>query len=1004
MPTSPCASRWVLACVLAAACLGFSSASQSANEEYLVNDDSFGEENRVEPVLVRLDGGEYLALWGDNGRGHLDILARTLTAQLDPLTDPVYINSEQGYFQHREIDVSPVSGERLGVVWTDDRLGTRQVFARILRSTDGTPVASEVRVSVELGFGAAASPGIATNSSGTSLVAWITDQNQYGHVFGQLISADGTRSGTNIDLVPTGVGRKQAQPAVAPLPDGRWLVTWSEESESGDENILYRFLTANGSPLGSVMRANSDLFSDARQSSPDVMCDGEKALLVWADDRTSGFDVWGRWIDLEGNPIAPEATMREATDAPGDLDPRVIRSPNGDFAVQWFGGIDNRQRMMARLFDSTGAARTNSFVFDDPNVDVQMRGGRLAPASNGGWIAAWSDNRTFAFNCYARAIDVSGQGSSLETIYSVPKSAAQVYGDLALFPDGRAIAVWSDMQFGALTVFGRFLDETGRPIGESFQVSGVPPNAIFDTIDSIEAIADYSPSVAASEDGFVVTWTINHYGGVLHAYAQFYRPDGTPVGGNFRIAPDVLADSQWSPRPAMIPGGGFVIALQMNSGTGWDVLLQRYAADGLPLGTRIQCADNPGAAADQLDPDVAVSRFGQVIVAWIDRRGGGWDVFAQRFAPNGDRLGLNEIQHPEDPNYSDQLRPSVAISDDRTITVWETRPNLDGLVEARLEIFPTAAPDGSQSRAQTVVNFVVNNDGIEKGPKYPKVSMTPDGRFLITWWDNFRGHTELFAQRYDPEGEPIGSPYPVHGTGDEGSRLDPRVEVTESMIQYLWSDSRRAKGWDIRVRRVDWGFSGEPSPVRLSRWDASVDSRGVALAWQTASEIGFSGFHVWRSAAESEIGSAQFPAEQAARLTSSLLGAAEEDRYSFLDSAPPIGFVEYWLEAVDGDGSSEFFGPQTVRVSLASGQLSWPNPFHDSVQLRLPGGKDGAIQILDVTGRIVREIARPEAGSTWLWDGRNEEGGVVPAGVYFARAKDPLVRGEGQSLKLLRIR
>jgi hypothetical protein len=282
--------------------------------------------------------------------------------------------------------------------------------------------------------------------------------------------------------------------------------------------------------------------------------------------------------------------------------------------------------------------------------------------------------------------------------------------------------------------------------------------------------------------------------------------------------------------------------------------------------------------------------------------------------------------------------------------------------------------------------------------------MTHDGRFLITWWDNFNGQTELLAQRYDAEGEPIGSPYPVHGTGTEGSRLDPDVEVTESMIQFLWSDSRRAKGWDIRARRVDWNFSGAPSPVRLSQWNANVEGRRVALEWQTVSEIDFSGFHVWRAPAESEAGSAQFPREIAARLTADLISAQGEGGYSFVDAAPPAGFVEYWLESIDRDGTSAFYGPQTVRVQLAPGRFAWPNPFHDSVRLHFPDTKAEAIQILDVAGRVVRELDAPAAESTWLWDGRSAEGGQTPAGVYFARPKDPVLQQEMGSLKLLRIR
>ena len=90
-------------------------------------------------------------------------------------------------------------------------------------------------------------------------------------------------------------------------------------------------------------------------------------------------------------------------------------------------------------------------------------------------------------------------------------------------------------------------------------------------------------------------------------------------------------------------------------------------------------------------------------------------------------------------------------------------------------------------------------------------------------------------------------------------------------------------------------------------------------------------------------------------------------------------------------------------VQLNASALAWPNPFHDAVQLRLPGVDGGTIQILDITGRLVREISVPEA-STGIWDGRNADGLVMPAGAYFARPKDPLLRRDVEASKLLRVR
>ena len=67
-----------------------------------------------------------------------------------------------------------------------------------------------------------------------------------------------------------------------------------------------------------------------------------------------------------------------------------------------------------------------------------------------------------------------------------------------------------------------------------------------------------------------------------------------------------------------------------------------------------------------------------------------------------------------------------------------------------------------------------------------------------------------------------------------------------------------------------------------------------------------------------------------------------------------------------------------------------PNPFSESTTLsfRLAEAGEAQLQIVDVTGRSVRELSEsrfPAGYSTLRWDGRDSRGRQVAAGVYFAR-------------------
>jgi plastocyanin len=68
-----------------------------------------------------------------------------------------------------------------------------------------------------------------------------------------------------------------------------------------------------------------------------------------------------------------------------------------------------------------------------------------------------------------------------------------------------------------------------------------------------------------------------------------------------------------------------------------------------------------------------------------------------------------------------------------------------------------------------------------------------------------------------------------------------------------------------------------------------------------------------------------------------------------------------------------------------------PNPFSGSVALGLRAGRGLRVEVAvySVTGRRVRVLHTGPAGgpsSTYVWDGRNDEGRPVPSGLYFIRA------------------
>jgi hypothetical protein len=193
------------------------------------------------------------------------------------------------------------------------------------------------------------------------------------------------------------------------------------------------------------------------------------------------------------------------------------------------------------------------------------------------------------------------------------------------------------------------------------------------------------------------------------------------------------------------------------------------------------------------------------------------------------------------------------------------------------------------------------------------------------------------------------------------------------------------------------------TPVRLAAFTAQASEGGITLSWAVPDGEAAAGFHVWRTAA----------AGDAARLTEQPIVCAGRCAWTDRDVRPGT-LYRYRLEALGRDGGRSWFGPVEARAAAPSAVLRppVPNPARGRVEasFRLPPRAGNApapyrLVVYDAGGREVRVLAEgtwgPEpADLTASWDGRDEAGRPVPAGVYFLE----LAAGEtGAARKLVRI-
>ncbi|MBU8922946.1 MAG: T9SS type A sorting domain-containing protein [Bacteroidales bacterium] len=117
-------------------------------------------------------------------------------------------------------------------------------------------------------------------------------------------------------------------------------------------------------------------------------------------------------------------------------------------------------------------------------------------------------------------------------------------------------------------------------------------------------------------------------------------------------------------------------------------------------------------------------------------------------------------------------------------------------------------------------------------------------------------------------------------------------------------------------------------------------------------------------------------------------------RYSDTDCQPGASYrYRIVYHPVCGDSRILFQTKKYLAVAVPTAlHTNRPNPFDTSTELRFSVAEKGkvSLSVYDVEGRLVRDLVNStlEAGSYGKdWDGQNDSGSLVAAGVYFCRLR-----------------
>lgn len=333
----------------------------------------------------------------------------------------------------------------------------------------------------------------------------------------------------------------------------------------------------------------------------------------------------------------------------------------------------------------------------------------------GGVVIVWSSYYSTAGrsnDIFARRLDANGVPTGEEFVVNTASEGNQTEPAAVINGQGRMAIVWQGP--GAEEdVFLRLFDPQGEPVTEDLLVNLRSEGR------------QLYPCIATGGGRFIVAWESREttpYGDQTFAMAQLFDPNGTGLGSEILIDPDVY-DCRYLDA-AMDAQGDFAVTW-MRDRSSHPIMARLFDANGVPRAEAF--AVNTAPIASVTRPSIAMNPSGWFIIAWDGdpNRASDDDIHARLYDPNGTPRGepfvVNTLR--EGP----QQWPRLAIGDaNEFVVVWEADT---GDPNAATDIFARRfAADGQPTGPETRLNTYTQDK-----QRYADAAIAADGSFFAVW-------------------------------------------------------------------------------------------------------------------------------------------------------------------------------------------------------------------------------------------------------------------------------
>lgn len=708
------------------------------------------------------------------------------------------------------------------VVWTDFRDGNADIYCQRFDST-GSPLNTNFRVNQDVGMMWQGEPSIAISNHGNFIIAWEDRRDYNSDVYIQRFNPQGIPLGTNVRVNDNQSTSDQRNADIVILPNQSFVVVWDDWRNDWGDIYAQRF-DSLGNPIGNNFRVNDDIYSST-QYSPSIVCDTlGNFIIAWQDGRQGNWDIYAQRYNAQGIALGTNFRVNDDVGSTEQTSPSIACIPNGEFIIVWQDKRQGNDDIYCQRFDAFGNRIGNNFQVNTDNTSTAQIQPAIA-ATNNNFIVVWADCRNNNYDIYYQLYNDNGNPIGVNTkVNDDVTSHTQSEPAVAMYQSNNFIVVWKDHRNINGDIFCQRYQSNSIPVGSNMKINN-------------DIASAHQRCSWISQDGFgnyLISWEDerNHH---CDIYGVCLDSLGNILSSNFKVNDDTVAAEQYYASNDRNFNGDFIITWTDNRNGNFDVYGQRYLANSTPIGTNFRINDDSTQFA-QYYPIVSCDSIGNSVVVWIDYRNNDNDIYGQRFDYQGNPLGTNFIINQ--PASGSQLYPYVAKHrSGNFVVVWMDNRN------GNYDIY------GQRFDANGLAlgaNFRVNDDIGNSYQGYPSVTLDVWGNFYVAWEDKRNGCTDIYLQKFDHNGNPIGANIKVDDDNIDGSQYSPTLSCDETgRLVVVWCDFRN---FDDDPEIYAQAFNSNLSPIgnnqmvnqsdlflANNQWligqGVSCNNRRIAFAW-----------------------------------------------------------------------------------------------------------------------------------------------------------------------------